>query len=261
MCIRDRANGTLSWATATVQIMGTNDAPQVTGAVTANAWEDGSSVTLNALACASDVDNNATLSVANVPASLPPGVTYDAATHSFTLNPSDAAYQHLAQGQSIDVTVNYGVSDGIATTAASVKFTVSGTNDAPVVSGAVSGNATEDGAALTLNALANASDVDDNTSLSVVNVPALPAGVTYDAATHSFTLNPSDAAYQHLAQGQSLDVTVNYGVSDGLATTAASVKFTVSGSNDAPVVSGAVSGNASEDGAALTLNALSLIHI
>ena len=51
-------NGTLSWATATVQIMGTNDAPKITGAVTGNAWEDGSSVTLNALACASDVDNN-----------------------------------------------------------------------------------------------------------------------------------------------------------------------------------------------------------
>src|SRR5689334_21882223 len=123
---------------------------------------------------------------------------------------SDAAYQHLAQGQSTDVTVNYGVSDGIATTAASVKFTVSGTNDAPVVSGSVSGNATQDGAAVTLNALANASDVDDSTILLVVNVPAsLTAGVTYDAATHSFTLDPSDAAYQHLAQGQSTDVTTS----------------------------------------------------
>jgi VCBS repeat-containing protein len=129
-----------------------------------------------------------------------------------------------------------------------VKFTVSGTNDAPVITGAVSGNATEDGAAVTLNALANASDVDDNTTLSVVNVPvSLPAGVTYDAATHSFTLDPSAAAYQHLAQGQSLDVTVNYGVSDGLATTAASVKFTVSGTNDIPVISGTASGTVQED--------------
>src|SRR4029079_15221054 len=109
-----------------------------------------------------------------------------------TLDPSDAAYQHLAQGQSLDVTVNYRVSDGTATTHASGRFTVSGSNDAPLVSGAVSGNASEDGAALTLNALASASDVDDSTSLSVVNVPgALPAGVTHDATTHSFTLDPS----------------------------------------------------------------------
>jgi len=66
-------NGTLSWATATVQIMGVNDAPVVTNAVTANALEDGSSVTVNALANASDVDTGAALSVVNVPASLPPG--------------------------------------------------------------------------------------------------------------------------------------------------------------------------------------------
>src|SRR5436190_261796 len=156
-----------------------------------------------------------TLWVTGVPASLPAGVSYDAATHSFTLDPSNAAFQHLAAGQTTDVTVNYGVSDGTATTAASVKFTVTGTNDAPVVSGAVTGNATEDAAAVTLNALANASDVDDGTMLSVTGVPAsLPAGVTYDGSTHSFTLDPSNVGYQHLAAGQTTDVVINYGVSD-----------------------------------------------
>jgi len=135
-----------------------------------------------------------------------------------------------------------------------------------VVTGAVSGNATEDGTPVTLNALANASDVDDNTSFSVVNVPSSqPAGVTYDAGTHSFTLDPSAAAYQHLAQGQSLDVTVNYGVSDGIATTAASVKFTVSGTNDIPTISGTASGTVQEDtnvlanGKLFTSGALSII--
>src|SRR6185503_3774930 len=46
-------NGTLSWATATVQIVGVNDAPVITGAVTGNATEDATAVTLNALANAS----------------------------------------------------------------------------------------------------------------------------------------------------------------------------------------------------------------
>jgi hypothetical protein len=50
---------TLSWATATVQIVGVNDAPVVRSAVTGSALEDGSSVTLNALANASDVDAGA----------------------------------------------------------------------------------------------------------------------------------------------------------------------------------------------------------
>src|SRR5689334_13580173 len=251
------ANGTLSWATATVQIMGVNDAPVVTGAVTGNGWEDGASVTLNALACASDVDNGTTLSIVNVPASLPAGVSCDAATHSFTVDPCNAVFQHLAAGQTTQVVVNYGVCDGIATTTASMKFTIIGTNDAPVVSAAVSGNAIEDGSAVTLNALANASDVDDGTTLAVVNVPAsLPAGVTYDAATHSFKMDPSNEEYQDRSTGRTGNVMVNYGVSDGTSTTSASVKFTITGTNDAPMVTGTVSGNATEDGSTITLNAL-----
>ncbi|MEO8547740.1 MAG: VCBS domain-containing protein, partial [Sphingomicrobium sp.] len=195
-------DGTASY-NIVVNITGTNDAPVVSGAVTGSATEDGAGSSLNALANASDVDAGTTLSVVNVPASLPAGVTYNAATHSFTLDPANAAYQHLAAGQTTTVTVSYGVTDGTATTPASVSWTVTGTNDAPVVSGAVLGSATEDGLSSSLNALANASDVDDGTTLSVVNVPAvLPPGVTYNAATHSFTLDPANAAYQHLAAGQ-----------------------------------------------------------
>ncbi|MDB5475721.1 MAG: tandem-95 repeat protein [Phenylobacterium sp.] len=244
-------------ASVTFTVTGTNDGPVVSGAVTGSATEDGPTVQLDALANAADVDDNTTLSVVNVPATLPAGVTYDAVTHSFALNPADAAYQHLAAGQTTTLTVSYGVSDGLATTAASVTFTVTGTNDAPVVAGAVTGSATEDGPTVQLDALANASDVDDNTTLSVVNVPStLPAGVTYDAATHSFAIDPSNAAYQHLAAGQAATVTVSYGVTDGIATTPASVTFTVTGTNDAPVVSGAVTGSATEDGAVVKLDGL-----
>src|SRR4029077_16665516 len=67
-----------------------------------------------------------------------------------------------------------------------------------------------------------------------------PAGVTYNPATHSFTLDPANAAYQHLAQDQQTTVTVNYGVSDGLATTAASATWSVTGANDAPTLQSAV---------------------
>jgi VCBS repeat-containing protein len=249
-------------ATASWTVTGANDAPVVSGAITGNATEDGAAVALDALAKASDVDNGASLNVVNVPASLPAGVTYDTATHTFTLDPSNAAYQALAQGQTTTVSVTYGVSDGTATTSATASWTVTGVNDAPVVTGAVTGNATEDGGAVALDALAKASDVDGSTTLTVVNVPAsLPAGVTYDLATHSFTLAPSNAAYQALNDGQSQVVTVNYGISDGTATTAASVSWTIAGvtdvpDNHAPVVGGPVSGNATEDGAAVALDAL-----
>ena len=181
-----------------------------------------------------------TLTVTNVPGTLPSGVTYSAATHSFTLDPANAAYQDLAAGATRVVIVSYGVFDGTATTSASVSFTVTGSNTAPTVSGAVTGAATENGASVTLDALLNASDIDAGAVLSVTGVPGtLPAGVTYSAATHAFTLDPGNAAYQHLAAGATQTVTVNYGVSDGTATTAASVSFTITGTNNGPVVTAA----------------------
>jgi VCBS repeat-containing protein len=247
------ANGTLSWATVTIQFSGLNDAPTVSGTVVGNAVEDGSIVSLDALANASDIDHGSVLSVVNVPGTLPPGVSYDAATHSFKLDPSHSAYQHLAQGQTDSVVVNYGVSDGTATTPASVTFVITGVNDAPVVTAALTAGATEDAAAVKVNALAHASDVDDGTTLNVVLPSSLPAGVTYDPATHSFTLDPSHAAYQHLAQGEHVDVVVGYGVSDGLATVSTSVTFTVTGTNDAPVAN-VKADAATEGGATITGN-------
>jgi len=224
-------------------ITGTNDAPVVSGVVSdPSAVEDGSTRTLDALANASDVDDGSTLSVVNVPGTLPDGVTYDAVHHTFTLDPGNAAYQHLAEGATTTVTVSYSVSDGIVTTPtpASVSWTITGTNDAPVVSGVVSDpSAVEDGSTRTLDALANASDVDDGSTLSVVNVPGtLPDGVTYDAVHHTFTLDPGNAAYQHLAEGATTTVTVSYSVSDGIVTTPtpASVSWTITGTNDAPTI-------------------------
>jgi VCBS repeat-containing protein len=254
--VKDAQGATVAQS-ATIMIEGTNDAPVVTGAVTGSASEDGDVVALNALANASDVDDGTTFTVVSMPAALPAGVNYDAATHTFTLNPGDSAYQSLAAGQKAEVAINYGVSDGTVTVPALVKFTVTGTNDAPVVTGAVMDSAIEGGAEVTINALANASDVDQGTILSVVDVPdSLPAGVSYDSESHSFTLDPSDAAYQSLAHGQAMDVTISYGVTDGKATVPASVTFTVTGTNDAPVVTGAVMDSATEDGVAVTINAL-----
>jgi VCBS repeat-containing protein len=230
-------NGTLSWAATTITVTGANDAPVVSSTVMGSATEDGVAVMLNALAKASDVDAGTVLAVKNVPVVLPPGVTFDAAANTFTLNAGNAAYQSLAANSSTTVTVDYMVTDGIASVPASVSWTVTGTNDAPVVSAAAVGNATEDVAADALQALANATDVDQGTTLTVTYDQAdLPAGVTFDAPTNTFKLDSSHAAYQSLAAGKTTTVTVNYGVSDGTVTTATSASWTVTGTNDAPVL-------------------------
>ncbi len=260
--------------------------------VTAGAIEDGATASADAFANMPSGFDDSEWSVVNLPADLPDGVTYDAASHRFSLDPTGAAYQSLAAGQQVTVSVDYAIQDGVVQTPASVAFIVSGTNDAPVVSVALAAAATEDGAAVTVDALANATDIDQGAVLTVTTLPAaaetpattpdpaadpsnsnsngkhggadetgttpttvptpdlgLPAGVTFDAATNRFSIDPTDPAYQSLAAGQTTQVVVNYGISDGTAVTATSLTFTVTGTNDAPVVSGPATGvTVQEDG-------------
>jgi VCBS repeat-containing protein len=148
---------------------------------------------------------------------------------------ASSAHNQFQAGQTYTDTFTVTSADGTTTT---VTVNLAGTNDAPVVSGPVTGMAPEDGTGVTLDALKNASDVDTGSVLTVVGVDPskLPAGVTYDAATHSFRLDPTHPVYQSLAAGQTQTVTVEYNVSDGTTTTPASVSWTVTGTNDAAVV-------------------------
>ncbi len=159
------------------------------------------------------------------------------------VNSSTGAYTYVPNAVAInalsaDTTDNFAltVSDGANTVEQPYTVTLHGVNDAPVVNRPVTGTATEDGAAAALNAFANASDVDSGTTFSVVNLPnSLPAGVTFDGA-HTFTLDPSDPAYQYLAAGETIIVTVDYGVSDGSISSPASMSWVVTGVNDKPLL-------------------------
>jgi VCBS repeat-containing protein len=255
--VHDQFGAVSGTAALQVTVTGTNDIPVIAGAVTGSAIQGGAAVTVDALARASDVDAGTVLSVENVPASLPAGVSYNAATHSFSIDPTNAAYVSLAQGESLPVSVTYSVSDGIFSVPAVVTFTVTGVNDAPVVTGTVTAAATAGSGLVSASALGNASDVDHDATLSVINVPSLPAGVAFNAATQSFTLDSGNAAYSALARGQNTQVTVNYGVSDGLATTADQVVFTVTGANHGPSANADV--QATNENVALTFSAASLV--
>ena len=117
--------------TAEIKIFGTNDAPHVSPGI-ASVFEGGPALTVTAFFAAIDPDDGTILSVIDLPGILPDGVTFDSASQSFTFDPTNAAYRHLSSFSSTTVTVNYAVTDGIATTADSVTFTVTGANDAPV---------------------------------------------------------------------------------------------------------------------------------
>ncbi len=274
--------------------------PAAIDAVLVSTTEDAEPAEAGAFANVLVLDDS-TLSVVDLPATMPAGVTFNSTNHAFYLDTGDAAYQSLAAGETATVTVQYGVSNGVATSPASVVFTVTGTNDASTVSGTVSAAVTEGGASASVNALANAADVDNGAVVSVVALPVvaapapttngngsgghgaddgaapapgpvgatvgyglntLPAGVSFDALTNTFSIDPANAAFAYLSLGQTANVVVNYGVTDGTAVTAASVTFTVTGTNSAPVVSGPAIVNALEGsgGAAMGRTAL-LAHV
>ena len=84
------------------------------------------------------------------------------------------------------------------------------------------------------------------TSASQVTLTdALPAGVSFDAASNTFVLDDLDPAFQSLGAGQTADVAFSFALDDG---TIATATLTATGVNDAPVVSGPVTGLSLDDG-------------
>ena len=232
------ANGTLSQAKVTVDIQGQNDAAYFAagGDTSSNLTEDATTPAIGTLTVVDSDHGQSHTQAANNAASDSGLGTYsvDADGHwRYTVD--NALVQHLTA--SANATDSFTIRSLDGTASRQVTITIQGVNDAPAVTGPVTHMATEDGASSILDALANASDVDDGTTLSVVNVPAtLPAGVSYDASTHSFTFDPTNAAYQYLAVDQPTTVTVNYAVTDDIASTPASVSWRLAGTNDAPTL-------------------------
>ncbi len=234
-----------------VNIVGTNDAPVVSGPVTAAVNEGDVASTLDALANASDVDYDTTktLQVVSVQDNLPAGVTYDADTNSFTFDPKDAAYNHMAAGDTDTVTVKYFVTDGIAAPVpASVSWTITGTNDAPVAQ-PVENLTVED--KIVTGSVA-ATDADDGAVLTYELVSKTAGGSFEFKSDGSYSLDPSGKGFEDLNVGESRDYNVTYKATDEHGISSEStLTIHVDGVNDAPIAS-ADTAAADEDGVTIT---------
>jgi VCBS repeat-containing protein len=235
------ANGAISWATASVVITGQNDAP-VAVADTASATEDGAIISGSVADNDSDVDDGAVLAY-SLDGPAPAGLTFDS-DGSYTFDPSDPAYQHLAKDATVDVVVNYTVTDEHgASSSSTLTITVTGTNDAPVAV-ADTASATEDGAIVSGSVAGNDSDIDDGADLTYALDGPAPAGLTFDSDGR-YSFDPSNAAYQHLAKDATVDVVVNYTVTDEHGESSSSaLTITVTGVNDTPTITAPNDGNA-----------------
>lgn len=198
-----------------------NDAPRLTGAqaTLAAGTEDTAYVVTAAelLQGYVDVDGDA-LSVANLIASS--GDVVDNHDGTFTITPG-ANFNGA-------VTLTYDVTDGVAATAATLGYSLAAVNDAPALTGvqATLAAGTED-TAYTVSAaalLAGFADVEGD-ALSVVDLVASNGTLT-DNHDGTWTITP--------AANFNGTVTLDYGVSDGVDTTAASRSYALAAVNDAP---------------------------
>ncbi|WP_371395684.1 cadherin-like domain-containing protein [Fretibacter rubidus] len=249
----DDGNGGTSTETVTITVTGQNDAPTVSADIELSASEDSLLIGIDLLQNASDVDNGATLFIANaVQTSGRSGVAtvFEGATF---LDINLSAFQDLDDGESEDVVFTYDVVDeNGASVSTSITITVTGLNDTPTAT-ALTFTTDEDSAPLTVDLLASASDVDTNDTLSISDVVQTTGRVVAPVINGSeLTVDPAD--FQDLAVGESEVLTFTYTITDGDAPITNTVTITVEGRNDAPVAV-AVTGAANEDGPSVTVNA------
>ncbi|MEG7360272.1 retention module-containing protein [Pseudomonas citronellolis] len=223
--------------TITITVTGSNDAP-VAQAATAAVNEDSQ---INGQLQASDADQGAQLQFGS-DSPLPAGFTLDQ-DGKWTFDASNAAYQHLAAGQTQVISIPVVVTDDQgATSGSTLTITVTGTNDAPVAQ-ATTAAVNEDSQ---IDGQLQATDADQGTQLQFGSDSPLPAGFTLDQ-DGKWSFDASNAAYQHLAKGETQVISIPVVVTDDQgAASGSTLTITVTGTNDVPVAQ-AASAAADED--------------
>jgi len=173
-------------------------------------------------------------------------IALDATTGAwtYTLDNASPGVQALAAGESHDETFAVRVTDDQGASADQlITVTVTGTNDAPVVSNAASAaaGAVQEDTSLTTGGQLAASDVDHGATQTwsvVGDANGAYGSIALNAATGAWTysLDNGSASVQSLAAGESHNETFTVQVADDHGATAAqAVTVTVTGVNDAPV--------------------------
>jgi len=109
---------------------------------------------------------------------------------SYTFDTSNAAYQSLRTGATQTVVANFTVSDGNGGTAAStLTITITGTNDAPVITSPTTGTVSENAPNTTVVYDASATDIDVGDAVTYTIGGADQAAFNIDAATGEVRLN------------------------------------------------------------------------
>ena len=151
---------------------------------------------------------------------------------TYTYSPF-ASTQALAQGQIVQDSFTYTVSDGSLSDTGTLTIAVTGNNDAPVANPDTA--STGENASVSVNVLANDSDVDNGAVLTVTAASAPTGQGSASVAANQVVFNPG-TDFDYLDDGETAQVLVSFTISDEHgATSSSTVTITVNGANDAPV--------------------------
>ncbi|MGI9275127.1 MAG: VCBS domain-containing protein, partial [Endozoicomonas sp.] len=240
--------------TYTIHVSNVAEAPTVNAPVVASGTDESGTFQVDLLKGASVEDAEATLSADNLTRTggNDTGITNSGNTLSIDAD----AYAYLPDGHTETITYSYDVlsSTGIRTTQ-TVTITLTGTNEAAVISGVDTGTLTEDASdPLTTSGTLNVSDQDTGeSSFKIATVSGSYGSLQINAlGAWSYSANNSHSAIQGLGAGDTLTDTLTVQARDS---TTHSVVITIQGTNDNPVIGGVASGSVTEDdGATLTIS-------
>ncbi|KMJ91512.1 hypothetical protein ACH58_01965 [Achromobacter xylosoxidans] len=235
------ADGTTGKVTITIN--GTNDAPTISGAATGAVKEDGTQTVTGQLAKADvDVTDKHAWSLNNDGKGQYGTFTLDqSGKWTYVLDNNSAKVQALAEGQKATDSIAVMVDDGNGATATkTITVDITGTNDAPTLSGTVIGQVQE-GSNQELTGQLIARDVDTN------DTPVWSLENDGDGQYGTFTLDPNgkwtysldnaDPKVKALKDGERLTDTITVTVDDGNGGTATEViSITVVGTSDGALI-------------------------
>ena len=180
--------------------------------------------------------------------------------YTYTLDNSNPLTNALAQGANVIDQFNfYVIADDLGSnTFARLTISITGTNDAAVISGTSSGSVLEAGGVAngtpgTPTASGTLSDTDVDNMANAFTTVAAGAATANHFGTYqmtaggvwTYTLNDSNSSVQALNAGDTLTDSFTVTTADG---TAQSISVTINGANDAAVISGTATGAVTEAG-------------
>jgi VCBS repeat-containing protein len=235
------ADGTVS--TITVNITGTNDAAVISGTKTFTLTETNAVLTTSGTLTATDVDGTANAFAAETLTGTYGSLTMG--TNGAWTYTAASAQDQLVAGASAADTFTVHAADGTAST---IAVTITGTNDAAVISGTSSFTLTETNAVLTTSGTLTSTDVDGTVNAFTAETVTGSYGNLVMRANGSWNYT-AKSAQDELGAGASATDTFTVHAADGTVST---ITVNITGTNDAAVISGTKTFNLTETDAVLT---------